>query len=115
MKLLFAFGCGVKEKFVTLCPIEVRIAAIKREWGENPRLSRSCKFHYQPQTIWSTAKVLHHIIYKGSYSGKEFTDGTKSEDLPHDNSTAERPRCKDWEAPLINNDKQEALYRSECR
>lgn len=26
----------------------VRIAAIKREWGVNPRLSRSCKFHYVP-------------------------------------------------------------------
>ena len=66
--------------------------------------------HYGP-----LLKFTPYYIYKGSNSGKEFADGTKSEDLPHDNSTAERPRCKDWEAPLINNDKQEALYRSECR
>ena len=70
MKLLFAFGCGVKEKFVTLRPIEVRIAAIKREWGENPRLSRSCKFLYHPQTLWSTAKVFTLLYIRGATAGR---------------------------------------------
>ena len=31
--------------------IEVRVAAIKREWGENPQLSRSCKFLYSSHAV----------------------------------------------------------------
>ena len=31
--------------------IEVRLAAIKREWGVSPQLSRSCKFLYRSHAV----------------------------------------------------------------
>ena len=56
---------------------------MKWEWGENPQLSRSCKFFY--------AGKQKATAY---FDGKALEGGTKSEDLPYDSHPTSRSKRK---------------------